>query len=94
LLANQFIELSKKLESAAIYNYRRHRLRILSLGVKKVSPFALDKMLEQYHKAQEIEQDDACHGLFQSTYGLPCSHKIKELLIAEQCITLAMIHEQ
>ena len=49
-------------------------------NLRNVSPFALDKLLEQYELTKATNFDaDACTGLFTSSHGLPCAHTLSRL---------------
>jgi hypothetical protein len=94
MLQNQFVELAKKLEEASLKVYHRHKVKFLSQIIQKISAFALDKIVNQYEAIDESTRNEICGGLFQSTYGLPCKHRIQFLIDQNQHITLEMIHPQ
>ena len=92
MLVSQYTELNASMESEKLVVEHRHKLHALGDLVKKVSHFALDKLLEQYKKIGKDQED--CTGTFRSTYGLPCSHDIMAKIHQGLRIALADVHPQ
>lgn len=62
---------------------------ILCHVTQKCLSFLLDKI-----KISKLEKTSECTGIFTKTFGLPCSHKIRELRDMQLPITLDLIHQQ
>ena len=92
MLTNQFAELEKKTEAAEINLYGRHGGELLSNLIHKVSPHALDLVLNQVKLLDKDSEE--CSGSFHRIYGLPCRHQIKSMVAAGKLIQLTDIHSQ
>ena len=57
--------------------------------VKKVSQFALDKMMHHYETVSKFSRagnDVMCTGSFRRSFGIPCGHVVKSKM--EKCMEL------
>ena len=93
MLLNQAKELKSSIMLEQLKLSHRHRLNIFASINKKVSQFALDKILEQYKYADNNEISE-CTGHFTKIYGLPCKHRILECIGLDSPLSLDDIHVQ
>jgi len=92
MLEIQFTELQKHIEEEKLKTCHRHSINVFKTLSRKVSQFALDKILEQINLINV--QDKSCSGCFSSSFGLPCSHKLYNYVISNEPIPVELINRQ
>ena len=90
MLANQHVELHADIERQKLK--RAHHLAhdVFQNLNYRVSRFALDKIFSQLKDSN----DKPCSQQFNRTWGLPCSHTLKNLVERNERLKLADIHSQ
>lgn len=91
MLENQFTELAAYEERDKLKVNHSHQLPIFQNLLHKVSRYALNKIFEQYQKADEVSE---CKGMFTKTFGLPCQHQIREYKQRGESIQLMDVGQQ
>ena len=89
MLETQFTGLNAGIEPEKLVIAHRHALPFMSEIVKKVSQFALDKMMHHYEtvsKLSHAENDVMCTGSFRRSFGIPCGHVVKSKM--EKCMEI------
>jgi hypothetical protein len=92
MLETQFTELQKHIEDEKIKTSHRHSNNIFKNLSRKVSQYAMNKILEQFKFI--AVKDDPCSGCFTTSFGLPCSHKLLSYVQSNEPIPLDMINPQ
>ncbi|KAI9910986.1 hypothetical protein PsorP6_010898 [Peronosclerospora sorghi] len=94
LLAAQFTDLNAAMESEKIFIAHRHKLDFMHPFVKKISQFALDKMLRQYERVTQIGDNEAYADMFRKICGIPCQHVIMDKMEGSGGFDLHDFHSQ
>jgi Zinc knuckle len=94
LLERQFTELNAQMESEKNVVAHRHTMPFMKPLLKRISKFALDKMLDQHRQSLDMSEEDACTSIFQQSYGIPCKHDIKRRIAEGRRFELSDIHVQ
>lgn len=88
MLDKQYTELSKIVSYRKIKVLHTHDIPIFENLLKTVSHFALNLLVKQL---SIVEDDLACTTLFSSTFGLPCSHRLREIAMEKRSNYLIFI---
>ncbi len=82
MLELQYRNLNASTESAKIKVVHMHKdVDVMKHLLGRVSRYALDEIYKQFQMIDEEDWDiNGCLGAFRSSYGLPCSHVIHNLL--------------
>jgi hypothetical protein len=94
MLLNQSTELKSSIKQNQLKQSHRHRLNEFANINRKVSQYALDKILEQYTYATREDDNTLCTGHFTNIFGLPCKHYIRECISTGSSIPLEEVHSQ
>ncbi|KAI0994603.1 hypothetical protein K3495_g13578 [Podosphaera aphanis] len=97
LLENQLDDLRQKRRSAKNDIVHQHRIPNFRKIINDVPAYDLWRVYSQYQKyLKNLEPNGQplgiCTGVFEMTMGLPCSHRIKELLLSGQVLQAEDLH--
>jgi len=90
MLRNQFVKLEQKMKEDKVSIAHKHRQPNMRNLIGRVSKFALEKLEE--HKGRERTRE--CTGTYTSVWGLPCKHRVWEVIDSGTAIELSEVHTQ
>ena len=61
---------------------------------RKISHYGLRKAHQQLAKAQKMDPNDVCSGVFETVHGVPCAHTLLRCLISKVPVEPAAFHAQ
>ncbi|CAG8514237.1 21835_t:CDS:2 [Gigaspora margarita] len=95
VLENQHKEIKTMIAQETIQILQAQNKPFYAQVVIKVSVFTLKKVYKQFLMVSNVTENllQPCSSTFKSSMGLPCSHKIQELLEDNQCLQLDDFHQ-
>jgi hypothetical protein len=94
LLENQAVDIRNEMNRESIIINHRHRLDVFQNLIYKVSQYALNKLHDQFSMIDHSMQPTLCTGKFRKTFGIPCTHQIRERIECGTPLALSDIHIQ